>query len=99
VPDERSLVERFEDEPFVLLGVNTDAPAEDLLERTRARGMTWRSFADGDTAGPITRTWGVTSFPSNVLIDHRGEIHALDLAGRELAEEVQLLVERAKEGF
>ena len=99
VPSERSLAKEFEDQPFVLLGVNADEPSDDLLDKTRERGITWRSFANGGPTGPITDAWGVTAFPTSFLIDHTGEIHAIDLEGDELKAEIRRLVKQAEEGF
>ena len=52
-PHERSLVERMNDKPFALLGINSD-PKERLLETIKREKMTWRSWWDGgSTGGPI----------------------------------------------
>lgn len=99
VPSERSLVRAFEGKPFVMLGVNADEPSDDLAQKTKDKGITWRSFQNGGPTGPITAAWGVTAFPSNYLIDHRGEIHAIDLEGEELKAEIELLVSQAEQGF
>src|SRR5262245_13029212 len=69
---ERSLVQKFEGRPFVLLGVSADDSAERLQRSQEKFGLTWRSWWDGD--GALARAWEVDRFPTLVLIDHRGAI-------------------------
>ncbi len=97
VPDGRSLVEKFEDRPFTLLGVNVDAPAENLAERTRAADIPWRSLADGGSTGPLTTAWGVRAFPTTFLIDHEGVVRGVDLHGEALEVELERLLAAAEE--
>ena len=61
-PHERSLVERLKNEPFALIGINTDDKGKDFY-RTEAKtnGISWRSAMDGSTTGPICTKWGVQS--------------------------------------
>ncbi len=74
-PHERSLVEKFKDRPFVILGVNSDEDREQLKETIAKEKLTWRSFWDGgSTDGPIARRWNVTGWPTLYLIDHAGTI-------------------------
>ncbi|MBX9687815.1 MAG: TlpA family protein disulfide reductase, partial [Candidatus Obscuribacterales bacterium] len=69
---ERSLVEKFKNRPFKLIGVNTDEP-EQLASIIKENGLTWDSWSDGP-GGPICRKYGVHSFPTIFLIDHKGII-------------------------
>jgi hypothetical protein len=70
---ERSLVQRYEGRPFVLLGVNVDARRE-TLQRGEARAqLSWRSWWDG-ADGPIARAWKVSALPAVDLIDHQGRV-------------------------
>jgi hypothetical protein len=74
-PHERSLVEKFKDRPFVILGVNSDDDREQLKQVLVKEKLTWRSFwDDGSTDGPIARRWNVTGWPTLYLIDHTGTI-------------------------
>ena len=45
-PHERSLVKRLANEPFALIGVNSD-PKENVLAALKRDNITWRSFWDG----------------------------------------------------
>src|SRR5438874_13226838 len=74
-PHERSLVEKYQDRPFVILGVNSDASRELVKQVSEKEKLTWRSFWDGgSTDGPIARRWNVSGWPTIYLIDHNGVI-------------------------
>jgi hypothetical protein len=72
LPHERSLVEHYRKEPFVVLGVNTD-PSREALARAQERlQVPWRSWWDGGLR--ICNDWGAESLPTLYLLDHRGVI-------------------------
>jgi hypothetical protein len=75
-PHERSLVERLKNEPFAIIGVNSDKDLEALKPVLAKENITWRSFWNGDlgTDGPISKAWGVRGWPTLYLIDHQGVI-------------------------
>lgn len=75
-PHERSLVKQMRDQPFVLIGVNSDADLAKLKPRLEQEQITWRSFWNGErgTHGPISTRWNVHGWPTLFLIDHRGVI-------------------------
>jgi hypothetical protein len=74
-PHERSLVEKFKDRPFVILGVNSDASRDLVNQVVKKEKLSKRSFWDGgSTDGPISRRWNVTGWPTLYLIDHSGTI-------------------------
>jgi hypothetical protein len=73
-PHERSLVERLQDKPFALLGVNSDTDREELKQAIKTERINWRSWWDGDTKGPIHKRWQVRGWPTLFLIDHNGVI-------------------------
>jgi peroxiredoxin len=75
VPHERSLVERLEGKPFVLLGVNGDDDRETLQETVQEKDIPWRSWWDAD--GKIASQWGVDGLPYIVLIDQSGVIREI----------------------
>ena len=76
-PHERSLVARLKDEPFALIGVNSDEDAAKKKSKEFvAEKITWRSFWNGPkgTSGPISKEWGVRGWPTLFLIDAKGTI-------------------------
>src|SRR6478672_11979679 len=99
-PHERSLVERLKNEPFVLLGINTDDKGPDFYrDEAKKNGISWRSAIDGSTGGPICTKWGVEGFPTLYLIDAKGVIRQTweGSPGDEVIDtEIDKLVEAAK---
>jgi hypothetical protein len=98
LPHERSLVKKYEDKPFALVGVNGDGP-EELKESLKDNPVTWRSFKNKQREGKvIAAEWKIAGWPTLYLIDHRGIIRKRWLgnpAAEMLDREVDLLVEAA----
>jgi peroxiredoxin len=70
---ERTLVRRYQDRPFVVLGISADETPEELKAFEQKQGLTWRTCWDG-VSGPIASVWQVERFPTLVLIDGNGMI-------------------------
>jgi len=85
-PHERSLVKRLADEPFALIGVNSDTDLAELKPRLVEENITWRSFWNGPegTNGPISTEWNVQSWPTLYVLDHEGRIRFRDVRGEAL---------------
>jgi hypothetical protein len=98
-PHERSLVKRFADKPFVLLGVNSDESREDVKMIVEKEQLTWRSWWDGgSTEGPIQASYNVQHWPTIYVLDHKGVIRYIDVRERELDEAIEkLLAEMEKD--
>ena len=75
-PHERSLVARLKDEPFALIGVNSDENLADMKPKFKDEKITWRSFWNGPdgTGGPISKRWNVRGWPTLYVIDAEGKI-------------------------
>ncbi len=96
IPHERSLVEKLKDEPFALVGVNSD-PKETLRKAMASERITWRSFWDGGgTTGPIASNWNVHGWPTIFVLDANGVIRAKDLRDDELGKKVEELLAEIK---
>jgi hypothetical protein len=63
-PHERSLVKRLDGKPFTLLGINSDQNRDDLKKVMEKEQITWRSWWDGSTSGPIASKWNVQGWPT-----------------------------------
>lgn len=103
VPHERELVERFKDKPFVLLGVNGDEPGKELVEKTKAINVTWRSFQNQpeEKAVKHSEKWNVITWPTVYLIDHQGIIRKKWIGRVDpklLDEAIETLVKQAEKG-
>ena len=80
-PHERSLVNEMKDEPFALIGVNSDGERGKDLETIRQivedKGINWRSFQnqpEGATS-KISTAWAVRGWPTLVVLDAEMKIH------------------------
>lgn len=95
LPHERSLVEKWKDEPFAIIGVNSDEK-EKLKEMVKDGTTTWRNFTDVQEGGKISKKWGVSGWPTIFLIDHKGVIRYKDLRGKQMEDALKKLIEEAK---
>jgi alkyl hydroperoxide reductase subunit AhpC len=92
-PHERSLVQRMAGRPFALIGVNSDDDRAELKNVLVEEQITWRSFWNGGgTHGPISRAWGVRSWPTIYVIDQKGVIRYKDVRGDDMDRAVDELL-------
>lgn len=96
-PHERSLVARLKDKPFALVGVNSDKDMEKLRKRLAEEQITWPSFRDGSTSGPIATRWNVSGWPTIYVIDRKGVIRAKNVREKALDEWVNKLLAETEE--
>jgi hypothetical protein len=90
-------VARYAGEPFAFLGVNSDEDREALRQAVARQGISWRSWADGSTAGPIATAWGVHNWPTFYVLDAKGVIRFQGSTARQLNEAVDKLIHEIKE--
>jgi hypothetical protein len=90
-PLERSLVTKFQDKPFALIGVNSDTNRESVKKVHDSGDVTWRSFMDGNP-GPIAAAWGIAGWPTIFIIDAKGIIRHVDPSDNELEGLIEKLI-------
>lgn len=77
-PYQRFMLELYEDDPVVILGVNSDEEIETILEAKEEEGLDYRVWWDGHgevgTEGPIATEWNVTGWPTIYILDENGVI-------------------------
>jgi len=93
-PHERSLVKRLQNEPFALIGVNSDKDLDKLRPRMEEENITWRSFWNGPkgTGGPISAQWNVHGWPTIYVLDKQGVIRFKNVKGEAMDEAVDELL-------
>ena len=96
-PHERSLVQRLEARPFALLGINSDGNRKALQAVLQKEHITWRSWWDSSTQGPIATRWSVNSWPTIYVLDARGVIRYKNINGDELDKAVGTLLKEMKQ--
>ena len=91
LPQERDLVQRLADQPFTLLGINSDKSRSALKKIIDEQKITWPQIFDG-TRGPIARQWNVKSWPTIYVIDQQGVIRYRNVRGEALEKAVAALL-------
>ena len=64
----------MEEKNFVLIGVNSDKTTEKALAAVKKNELNWRSFQNNQSGGRISETWGVSGWPTIVVINTNLEI-------------------------
>jgi hypothetical protein len=91
-------VQRLADQPFALIGVNSDDDLDALRPRLEAEQITWRSFWNGPkgTSGPISARWNVSGWPTIYVLDHKGVIRFKNVRGEAMDKAVDQLLEEMR---
>ena len=80
MPHLRELVKLHQDDPFVLIGVNTNDSPEDYRKGLEKFKVTWLSAYQGETS-PIADLYSVSGYPTYLVIDEDGIIRARGHSG------------------
>src|SRR5262245_46458085 len=96
LPHEKTLVKRLGSEPFALLGINSDGPADELRPRLEREGIAWRQAVDGSTEGPLATAWNVHGWPTIYILDAEGRIRFRDLRDQAMEDAVTKLLAEMK---
>lgn len=75
LPQLRELQAKLKDQPFAIVGVNSDILPE-LKTFLEKENVPWRNFADESSTGPISAVWNIRNWPTLYLIDAQGIIRA-----------------------
>ena len=73
-PHERSLVKQLADEPFALIGVNSDRDLDKIREIVKEKNLTWRSFQNDGGEESISDLWRIQGWPTLFVLDSDGKI-------------------------
>ena len=92
IPHEKEMVERLKDQPFALIGINSDGDRSVLAKIPKEQGITGRQAVDGTTQGPIATKWGVRGWPTIYVLDKKGVIRYKDLRDQALEDAVVKLL-------
>lgn len=97
-PYQRSMLDLYEEQEVVLLGVNSDSRLRTVLEAKEREGLSYRTWWDGGTDGPIATAWDVQSWPSTFILDAEGVLRFVDRRGNAMILAVDRLLEEEKAG-
>lgn len=100
-PYQRGMLEAFRDRDVVLLGVNSDAVLDTIVQAKERERLDYRTWWDGHsqpdeelvaTKGPIATQWNVVGWPTIYVIDEKGVIRHADKRGGGLVAAVDKLL-------
>ena len=99
LPYERSLVEKYRNRPFALLGVNYDSDILQARALSQAAGVTWRNWPAGGAEFRMPPFYeSVTSLPTILVLDAQGVIRHVNPHGAELERAIESLLREAETG-
>lgn len=100
-PYQRGMLEAFKDRDVVLLGVNSDAVLDTIVQAKERERLDYRTWWDGHSQpeadlvaakGPIATQWNVVGWPTIYVIDDEGVIRHADKRGGALVAAVDRLL-------
>ena len=82
--------EQYQGKGFNVVGVSLDQKKEAWINAIQQMGMRWQQMSDlkGWKCAAVD-AYGVTSIPSNILVDPTGKIVAMDLRGKKLLDKLK----------
>lgn len=92
IPHEKEMVKRLKDQPFALLGINSDGDRSVVQKILKEQGITWRQAIDGSTSGPIATKYNVHGWPTIYILDKKGVIRYRDLRDEQMEDAVKKLL-------
>ena len=90
---EKQLLLKRADQPFAILGVNSDKTrekAKQVLAEKQHMTRTW--WDGGNTSGPIASAWNVRGWPTIYILDHKGVIRFKGARGAAMDNAVEQLL-------
>ena len=73
MPFENALLEKYKDQGFRIIAINSDATPEQAVQTARKQHVKWTTLHDGQ-AGPIATELGIRQWPTLFLLDSDGVI-------------------------
>ncbi|MYI66847.1 MAG: TlpA family protein disulfide reductase [Gemmatimonadetes bacterium] len=92
-PYQRAMLEAFRDRDVVLLGINSDAVLDTIVQAKERERLGYRTWWDGHgqpdaglvaADGPIATQWRVDGWPTTYVLDEEGVIRHIDRRGGSL---------------
>ncbi len=93
LPNVKKLYDANKDKGFEIIGISADETLEDLTKLVEQENLQWPQIFDTDKPNSVQGIYGVMKYPTTVLVDPEGKIHAVDLRGKELDDAVAKLLE------
>lgn len=95
MPYVRSIWKKYNEENFVIIGINLDSNRNAFENYMKQEEITWPQYYDGrGWNNQISRLYGVSGIPHTVLIDQDGIIRAIGLRGGSLSSKIGELLKK-----
>ncbi|RMH31228.1 MAG: TlpA family protein disulfide reductase [Candidatus Hydrogenedentota bacterium] len=95
MPEMKKLYEENKEKDFVMIGISGDETLEDLKTYVEKEGIAWAQiFEPGQETTSVLHRYGISKFPTTVVIDKNGVIAAVDEHPPKLNETVKKLIEQ-----
>ncbi|MFT7542155.1 MAG: thiol-disulfide isomerase/thioredoxin [Gammaproteobacteria bacterium] len=91
MPTLRALVQRMQDKPFTMIGVNAYDSDIDFRAGVEEYGATWPTIFQGGST-PVGDLYRASGYPTTYILDADGRIVGRNLKGEALAKRVEELV-------
>ena len=90
MPNVLACYERYHDKGFEVVGVSFDKQKNAWQAAVKQLGLRWPQMSDlKGWQCAAAALYGVSSIPSNVLVDPKGVIVAMDLRGKALGDKLR----------
>lgn len=96
MPHLKALVERHENDPFALIGINTNDAPDAYQKGVKDLGVSWLSAYQGTDMSPISQLYHVQGYPTYVVLDTDGKIVYRDHDKNQIDGVVKELLAKAK---
>jgi Thioredoxin-like len=92
----REIAEKFDGQPLVILNVSLDSDEKAWKDFVARNGMTWLTYRDGSSTGPISRLFDVNAIPHTFTIDADRVLQNEHIGDASLAGELKKLLAKAR---
>jgi len=92
-PNILNIYKQYNSKNFTVLSVSIDTDKTNWLNAIKEDKLPWMQVSDLKKENEAAKLYGVTTIPSNVLIDPDGKIIAKDIKGKELRDMLVLLLD------
>ena len=96
MPHLKTLVERHENDPFALIGINTGDSPDAYQKGVKDFGLTWISAYQGQAMSPISDLYKVRGYPTYLVLDTDGTIAYRGHNGKAMDSVIADLLAKAK---
>jgi peroxiredoxin len=88
----KDVVKALADQPFAMIGINSDGEPAAVKQLMAENQVTWRQAIDGSQQGPLAMHWNVRAWPTLYVLDKKGVIRFKNVHAKKLEDAVRALL-------